>query len=201
MPWPLPVLDGQSRKAAADGQIDVLFHRPRAFDADQPGPGREPGAKGASPIEPRLIELEISEQAFDPLRISHAVGLGQTNGGKDLLSLPTIELMPQSVDQPRMVREGALQGLGQMPPIQLVGGAPAVMAREGFDPVCAISDQQEMARTAEAEVGFAFEEQALVEVLGGFDSAVAYPLLQAVVEDPDQGGGVWRCGSPALCRW
>ena len=85
-----------------------------------------------------------------------------------------------------MLGEGALESLGEMPPVNLIGGAPAIVAGQGFDPVGAIAHQEQVlgkaSRTGQGPV--------LVKVLP-IDLAFRNNLLAC--QDWEQGRLVHDC--------
>ena len=94
--------------------------------------------------------------------------------------MPAIEGLFEGMEQTAMVGEGAMQGVDQMPPVELVGGAPAVVSGEGLDPIGAIPYQEEMLGVAKAEVALSCQEEPFAEVLGGFDAGVGHAFQQTV---------------------
>ena len=51
-----------------------------------------------------------------------------------------------------------MEGLGEVPPIKLVGGAPAIVPHQGFNPIGAVSDQKQMPCPADGQMGFTLQE-------------------------------------------
>jgi hypothetical protein len=142
------------------------------------------GPQRASAIETFLVGLQVRHKLIDLLRITNTIQPGQTNSGKDRMPFAVVEIAFEPLDQLGMFGEGTLEGLRQVPPIDLIGGTPAMMTGQGFDPFCTVPHQQQMLSMGEAEMSFAFEEQSFPKVCSRFHAAIAYTLLQAVAAVP-----------------
>jgi len=97
-----------------------------------------------------------------------------------VVPLPAVEGLFEGMDETGVVREGAMQAVDQVPPVERVGSPPAVVSGEGLDPIGAIPHQEEMLCMAEAQAVLACQEEPFAKVLGAFDTGIAYPFQEPV---------------------
>ena len=80
------------------------------------------------------------------------------------MALTSIESLFEPVNQFGMVRKGAMESMGEMPPVKLVSSSPAeglgqaVVPGQGLYPVSSITDQKKVLCPAESQVGFTFQK-------------------------------------------